>query len=622
MCEFEICNHRHDKRLIESRLRVPVPENVRFIESSLIIQGERRALPGSVGDELRLLLAPFATLERRAVAFELCLDSTAMLEHGSPFELLAELITPSSDTLVLDATATIDARVTFNPSYTLAEVEGPAEAHIGDERNITIVAVNDGTIPAHAVVLDLRPSDIDVFDIDGDFQDLPPGDVRLVRARGRITGPEPAISPILRYSTGEFEMEPVALTVTTSMPASTRELIAGADNMFAANGTAVLTAHGHGPFELRSFALSDDPVAREQFIAHVEVFHAADQPAQTLELRFTPSRPLAFAGHFTVNGVDVTITEEEPVLRLRDVAPRTLIDVGIALLSDVATIGDERVLLAVRATWEGGEASAVLLPFTIAPKIIAASLEADLPFTIDRPNQPVVATGGPALPQPYIEEDTRPNNGLPTEESTGEPGLRLITPPYDAERRDWMLARLSGVIHPDTTPTLFGIIGTLHAFSPATASADIPDRAESVALERAYSSARIAFDTLVNPTIMRLMPYNQTAPRAEQITAFRSASTSLVHLLKDGAGQASEDGLAPSLAACLLAISQTCGLQFSNGSELRLLARDFVVRLQDFLGESPADDLELQLTDDAPSALAAAASDLAASFAAPETAVA
>jgi|GEM_PF-4282625 len=594
--EITATNHDETSSLLQSRLFVAIPPGLRFL-NTLTIDGKRRVLAGTA-EEVKMLLAPFEPGESRTISLDLVLEDTAGGISGGPdLSVPVELITPPDVRFTLSTTALIDVRPEFTLGHTLVSVAGPSEASIGDERDVTIVLVNDGTSEATEIALDLGSHDVDILGVEDAPGTLTPGAISILRARLRVSGQQPKLSPTLSYAGGKCELLPVSLDVVPPKAKTARELIALADVLCDPNGTVTLGAQHLGAFVLHKFLLEESAIAGETCRARLELLNTTNETIDELSMRLISSPGVDYAQRISINGRDLTLPD--PIIRLKHVAPRAHICLVVDFNPQVATIANERAAIGAELSWQTDvRMVAVLGPFDVAPATSFAAEDDALPFTIDAPvadELPAVEAAGESA---YIKEE--PHHGEPLVSGT-ESNIRSylgpIVKPYEPNVGTFADA-LDGFLSLEGRPTLFAIVATLEALTPVA----IEEEEGAPITAEHYSALRSSFAALVKRTMMLPKPIDSKVPRLQHVESFVAENTDFCRSLSDA-----QDGRV-SFAACLLVWSTLCGRQFPDHSDVRRSSGVFSDELAAFLKENDF-GLELRLGEPAPISLVIAARD-------------
>lgn len=592
--EITATNHDETSGLLQSRLFVALPTGIRFL-NTLSIDGKRRVLPGTA-EEVKMLLAPFEPGESRTVSLDLVLEDTAGGISEADLSLPVELISPPDVHYSLGTTATIDVRPEFTLRHTLVNIAGPRDACIGDERDVTIVLVNDGTATADEVSLDLGSHDIELQNLDDAPAALPPGEISILHARIRVVGQHPKLAPVLTYAGGRCELLPASLDVVPPKAKTARDLIALADVLCDQSGSVTLGERHLGSFVLHKFLLEEQAVAAEACRARLELLNTTDDAIDELCIRLTSSPGIDFSGRVSLNGRELTL--HDPLIRLKHVAPRAHICLIAEFDPKVATIANERAAIGAELGWQTDvRVVAVLGPFDVAPATRFSSAEEYLPFTIDGPFAAERPPNANAAESAYIDEETRRGDQSPDAESNIRSHATILARPYEPNAGTFAEA-LDGFLSLEGRPTLFAIAATLEALTPIA----IEDEEGAPLSAERYNALRASFSALVKRTMMLPKPIDSKVPRLQHVESFVADSAGLCRLVSE-----SSDARV-TFASCLLAWATLCGQQFAEDSEVRRSSSAFADELATFLRENDF-GLELRLGEPAPISLVIAARD-------------
>lgn len=433
-CYVNVVNQT-DERVLESRLRMRLPNGIRAIDGSLGI--DERGFASRIDRDLSLLLAPFAPGQARTIRVDLVLDASA---DTGEISMQADISTPDSITTLEEHSRVIASTVDFTPEQTFVDIVGERSVRRGDVRDATLVIVNEGSAIAHDAQIDLGLIDIQMDEMPAtSFGDVAPADVRLVRVRLTVTGPNPRISPTLSWQGGTFDLAPIVFAYEEP---TTADLTRDADVLFNLRGQRVagkresrdvssnldaLAVLGEQdplvglllaaietkrerelapittPFRPHRMLIADVPVAGKPFAFAFELFYDGESPENVL-VGFTWGPDISYAGGLKINGVPLDLPDfaVRPRVQIDAVRPGTLIAITCDLQANAPSRAGSLTTVQARTQWDDGSIVAALEPYGVEPGVVAFERLEDLPFRVVSPS------GAAALAATWPEEDDDP----------------------------------------------------------------------------------------------------------------------------------------------------------------------------------------------------------------------
>jgi hypothetical protein len=223
-CRLSLANEG-ETRLIGATATIEAPAGVTLLLDTLAI-GDLR-LPARARDRrVSIAIPPVACGASIVVACQAMIDVPC--EDGTAFVFQAEVVS-KEDRCILDARLTVTSAPRFSNERTLVEIEGGATINEAEDREITVIVLNEGTMVARNSILDLGLTSVTTTEHKLHLGDLAPGEVRVETRTVRATGePTPALRPRLYVADRlalQLAEQPLQLILPPRFSARTSRLI-------------------------------------------------------------------------------------------------------------------------------------------------------------------------------------------------------------------------------------------------------------------------------------------------------------------------------------------------------------------------------------------------------------